>query len=474
MNKIYVVGIGFKPLDKKARAAILNSRIILTSSNRLFEIFKEYEEFEKVKDRVKVINDVDETINFLKSKIQNPKSKIIVLLASGDSLFHGIGRRVISEIGRDAVEIFPDLSSIQVAFSRIKEPWDDAFLVSLHGGKRKKLEYAITDLPFLLKTHKKLAILTDKTKTPVEIAKVLASSLIPCQMFVCERLGYADEKITEGTPEEIATLTRQASTKQASHFSNPNVVIIKYAKRIASLTNTGKLYVIGIGPGDPELLTLKAVRILRDVPCICVPKGKEEGSSLALSIVEKTLNLEGKEIFSAYFPMKKTKASKYQSEFDTEWQKTISAILGKINKGMDVAFITLGDPGIYSTFFYLYDRLLELNPNLDIKIIPGVSSINAAASMAKIPLGLADERIVILPANYVIHLKETLQQFDTVILMKVSMVFGDILKTLTDMGILNRAIYISRAGMEDEKIFKDIKDVKAKDLNYFSMVIVKR
>lgn len=465
MNKIYVVGIGFKPLDKKARESILNSRIILASSNRLFEIFKEYEEFEKVKDRVKVINDVDKTINFLKSEIRNPKSEIIVLLASGDSLFHGIGRRVISEIGSDVVELFPDLSSIQVAFSRIKETWDDAFLVSLHGGKRKKLEYAITDLPFLLKTHKKLAILTDKTKTPVEIAKVLASSLIPCQMFVCERLGlYADEKITSGTPQEMATL----------HFSNPNVVIIKYAKRIASLTNTGKLYVIGIGPGDPELLTLKAVRILRDVPCICVPKGKEDGSSLALSIVEKTLNLEGKEIIWAYFPMKKTKASEYRSEIDTEWQKTISAILGRINKGMNVAFITLGDPGIYSTFFYLYDRLLELNPNLDIKIIPGVSSINAASARAKMSLGLADERIAILPANYVVHLKETLQQFDTVILMKVSMVFGDILKALTDMGILNRATYISRAGMEDEKIFKDIKDVKAEDLNYFSMVIVKR
>ncbi len=256
------------------------------------------------------------------------------------------------------------------------------------------------------------------------------------------------------------------------------------------------LYAIGVGPGDPELLTLKAVRILNSVPCICVPKGKEEGSSLALSIVERALNLEGKEIIPAYFPMKKTRKQEKvdsrqlavgrgekdeegslsfdQCEMDAEWQKTMDSILDRIDKGMDIAFITLGDPTLYSTFFYLYDRLLEINPGLDIQIIPGVSSVNAAASRAGIPLGLADEKIAILPANYVDDLKETLQRFDTVVLMKVYKVFDDVVKTLDCMGILDRAIYISRAGMIDEKIFKDIRGVKAEDLDYFSMVIVKR
>ncbi|MBU4320277.1 MAG: precorrin-2 C(20)-methyltransferase [Thermodesulfovibrionales bacterium] len=238
----------------------------------------------------------------------------------------------------------------------------------------------------------------------------------------------------------------------------------------------GKLYVIGVGPGDPELLTLKAARILREVKCICVPKGREEGSSLALSIVKKALSLDNKEIIEAHFPMKKTKTSRQSedSELDNKWAETVKNILSRLNKGIDVAFITIGDPAIYSTFFYLYDRLIESNPELKIDVIPGVSSINASAAKAKISLGLADEKIAILPANYIENLKETLEKFDTVVLMKVNKVFEGIMHTLTEMNLLNNAIYISRAGMEDEKVFKNINSVKEEDLNYFSMIIVKK
>lgn len=475
MNKIYVIGIGNKPLDKRAKEIIYGSTRIILSSHRLLEIFKGYEGFEKTKDRVTVIG-VEKIVGVIKSDFLCQPSSLITILSSGDPLFFGIGRRIIEEFGKDiVVEYLPDLSSIQVAFSRIKEMWDDAYLMSLHGiSDPKRLGYGINDIPLFLTKYNKIAILTDRKNTPSAIAKILNSSTITAQlpmiMYVCERLGCLDEKIIKGKPQEIADMS----------FSEPNVVIIK--RDLGQMKSTQKhgatLYVIGVGPGDPELLTLKAIRILSRVPCICVPKGREEGSSLALSIVEKVLNLEGKEIIPAYFPMKKTKASKYQSELDTKWGKTISLVvdrvLERINKGMDVAFITLGDPSIYSTFFYLQNLLLKLNPNLDIEIIPGVSSINAGAARLNIPLGLANERIAILPANYVDNLKETLRQFDTVILMKVNKVFGNISKALSDMDILDRAIYISKVGSEDEKIFKDIKDVKAEDLDYFSMVIVRK
>lgn len=239
---------------------------------------------------------------------------------------------------------------------------------------------------------------------------------------------------------------------------------------------TGKLYVIGVGPGDPELLTLKAVRILKEVPCICVPKGREEGSSLALSIVQKALNLEGKKIIEAHFPMRKTKNNQPSEncELDTKWQETIETVYSMLNRGIDMAFITIGDPTIYSTFFYLYDKLLELNPELNIEIIPGVSSINTSAAKAGMSLALADEKIAILPATYTESIKETLEKFDTIVLMKVHKVFGNVVNILSETGLTDNAVYISRAGMDDERIFKNIKDVKEGDLNYFSLMLIKK
>jgi len=232
--------------------------------------------------------------------------------------------------------------------------------------------------------------------------------------------------------------------------------------------------VVGIGPGDPELMTLKAVRILKQVPCIFVPKGREEGTSLALSIVQKTLSFDNKEIVEAYFPMKKTMGTADTGELDIKWSETVDAVVGRLDRGMDAAFITIGDPAIYSTFFYLYDRLLELKPALHIEIVPGISSINAAAARAGLYLGLGNDRIAILPANYLDSLQETLEKFDTVVLMKVSKVFDTVRDTLIAMGLAAGATYVARAGMEDERIHKDIRMVKEEDLNYFSLVIVRK
>jgi precorrin-6Y C5,15-methyltransferase (decarboxylating) len=219
-NKLYVIGIGYRPLDKRAVNLIINAPVIL-ASKRLFDVFARYEEFQIVKERVRVINNIDETVSFIKANLTQPA----VLLASGDPLFFGIGKRLIEEFGRDKVEIIPDLSSIQLAFSRIKETWDDAFFMSLHGGpdpgKRRRLPYEIRDIPSLIKRHNKIAILTDKENNPSKIALSLSSAFnlkhVALKLYVCERLGYPDERITEGTPEEIASMT----------FSDPNVVIIK-------------------------------------------------------------------------------------------------------------------------------------------------------------------------------------------------------------------------------------------------------
>ena len=237
---------------------------------------------------------------------------------------------------------------------------------------------------------------------------------------------------------------------------------------------SGRLYVIGVGPGDPELLTIKGMRILNEIFCICVPKGREEGSSLALSIVKRIVDLKGKEIIEAHFPMKKTRNSDQGRELDPKWDDTVRSVTAKLSQGIDMAFITIGDPAIYSTFFYLYEKLLESNPGLHVEIIPGVSSINASAARAGISLGLADEKIALLPATYVGDLREIFERFDTIVLMKVHRVFDKVLEILDELNLTGNAVYISRAGMEDEKIARDITTLGEQDLNYFSMVIVRK
>jgi len=222
-NKLHVIGIGFRPVDEKTRQILLSADCIITN-DKLLDIFKRYDEYEIVKKRIIVINDVDETIGFLKSQILNPKSQILCLIAEGDPMFFGIGRRVVNEFGKEDVEIHPDLSSMQVAFSRIKEPWSDAVLISLHGGpdpkKRRRPEYEIKDIPSLLARHDKIAILTDRENNPAAIAEAIKSSHLQLKMYVCEKLGYIDERIIEGKPEDIAGM----------HFSTPNILIIKLVR----------------------------------------------------------------------------------------------------------------------------------------------------------------------------------------------------------------------------------------------------
>lgn len=223
MNKIHVIGIGFRPLDKKARAVVLASDVVL-ANGRLLDVFKGYDEYGSVKDAVLVHGTVYEMLDYIGEHYQTTK---LALLAAGDPMFFGIGRLVIERFGRDAVEIYPDLSSVQVAFARTRETSNNALLISLHGGpdpeKRRRLEYEMSEVPELLERHEKIAVLTDKVNSPEKIAETIlersavSGDISAVKIYVCEKLGYDNEKITEGSPEEIAEKS----------FEHPNIVIIK-------------------------------------------------------------------------------------------------------------------------------------------------------------------------------------------------------------------------------------------------------
>ncbi|RKX61175.1 MAG: precorrin-2 C(20)-methyltransferase [Thermodesulfobacteriota bacterium] len=225
-----------------------------------------------------------------------------------------------------------------------------------------------------------------------------------------------------------------------------------------------KLYIIGVGPGDPELLTLKAIKILEKVPVIFSPTGGKD--NVALSIIEKIVNLKNKKIISLFFPMKKTK----NADLDFYWKNLSNEILKNLQKFKKGAFITLGDPAFYSTFFYIFPYLKDL---IEIEIIPGVTSISAAAGAIPIGLSIADEKIAILPANYLKETKDYLNEFDTLILMKPHKNFEKIIEI--EKKLFNyQCFYIKKATFPDQKVYKNLKKVPKDDLSYFSIVIMKR
>jgi precorrin-2/cobalt-factor-2 C20-methyltransferase len=232
-----------------------------------------------------------------------------------------------------------------------------------------------------------------------------------------------------------------------------------------------KIYAIGVGPGDPELLTGKAERILCSVPVICAPTaGPTVDSSYALSIIEPLLDRKRQEVIIQVFPMRKD-----QDGLDEYWETAAAAVVERVRGGSDVAFITIGDPFLYSTFLYLYRILREKYADIPIEVVPGVSSINAAAIAAGIPLGQASERIAIIPAAFEEkELRSILSDFETVVLMKVSRVFDGIYAVLKELGLEKKCAFISRVGTTEEEVVFDLERLLGQKLDYLSLLIVKK
>src|SRR5262249_7519813 len=155
---------------------------------------------------------------------------------------------------------------------------------------------------------------------------------------------------------------------------------------------------------------------------ICAPTASPADSSYALSIVEPFLDRKRQEVIVQVFPMRKD-----QEGLAEYWETAAIEVAERVRGGSDVAFITIGDPFLYSTFLYIYRIFRDKYPDISIEVVPGVSSINAAAVAAGLPLGQASERIAIIPAAFEEKdLRRILVDFDTVVLMKVSRVFDGI------------------------------------------------
>ncbi len=231
----------------------------------------------------------------------------------------------------------------------------------------------------------------------------------------------------------------------------------------------GTFYGIGVGPGYPELLTIKALNRLRSVDVICYPACRPGAGSYALRIVRELVG-ERAELKGLLFPMERE-----MERLVPIWKDSVAAIYDDLSAGREVAFITEGDPFFYSTFVYLYDLMRQLHPEVTVAVIPGVSSVMAASVRAGVPLAMADERMAVLPATYEgAFLKEALDRFDTVVFIKVSSVLPKLIALLEEMNLLDRAVMVERCGSAEERLVRDLATLKEERLNYLSLVIVRK
>jgi precorrin-2/cobalt-factor-2 C20-methyltransferase len=233
----------------------------------------------------------------------------------------------------------------------------------------------------------------------------------------------------------------------------------------------GKLYGVGVGPGAPDLITVRALDVMRRVPVLALPRSSDYGASKAWEIAKPMLGaLPAQQRLFLTFPM-----SKDPERLRPAWDAAFTAIGEQLERGRDVAFATEGDPSLFSTFGYLAGEAPRRWPGIEIEIVPGVSSINAVAAVTGTPLADGQERIAIIPATYgVADLGDLLGRFDTIVLMKLGGEMARIFEAVARAGLLDRAVYVAKATMAEQRIVRDLREVEAEHGDCFAMVIVSR
>ena len=225
---------------------------------------------------------------------------------------------------------------------------------------------------------------------------------------------------------------------------------------------SGTLYGLGVGPGDPELVTLKALRILRALPVVAYP-APPEGTSFARSVVASHLTPAQTEI-AIRVPMTRSVAPA-QAVYD----RAAIEIGGHLDAGRDVGVLCQGDPFFYGSFIQIFDRLaLEYST----KVVPGISSLTACAAAAGLPLVTRDETLTVLPATLsAAALEACLSQSGTSVILKLGRHFRKVKRVLNELGLEEQATYVEHASLDSQKVL-GLDAVDPRSVPYFSMIIV--
>jgi precorrin-2/cobalt-factor-2 C20-methyltransferase len=230
----------------------------------------------------------------------------------------------------------------------------------------------------------------------------------------------------------------------------------------------GTCYGVGVGPGDPELITRKAERVLRSVDWIFLPAGGPGGSSFVRRIIEP-LGLAVEKFRLVALCMSRDRAADRSA-----YHRAAEEIVEELRQGKTVAWVTEGDPLFFSTFVHIWEELSQ-HSEVRVEIIPGVNSTRAAAARACVPIAQLDDKVAIIPAAYGLErLAALLSDFNTVLLLKVHACFDQLLQALESSSQNFHAVYVENVGTPQERVVTDLQSLRGKELPYFSLVILRK
>jgi precorrin-2/cobalt-factor-2 C20-methyltransferase len=231
----------------------------------------------------------------------------------------------------------------------------------------------------------------------------------------------------------------------------------------------GVLYGIGVGPGDPELISIKGAGILSRCRHVFVPKASCEGDSTALTIAGRYLAADS-QVHELLFPMVTDRI-----ELSRHWEQAAESIAAVVKTGKDACFLTLGDPLLYSTYIYLLRALRAKNPLIEVITVPGVTAFSAAAALTEFAVGEGKELVTIVPAADDLEaVRKAIASGGTVILMKVGKRLTKILDVLEEVGLLDQAVFVSNAGQDNQRTETNLRKLRQEGQRaaYLSIILI--
>ncbi len=231
----------------------------------------------------------------------------------------------------------------------------------------------------------------------------------------------------------------------------------------------GKVYGIGVGPGDSDYITVKAVKLLGELDVVFSASSTRNDFSLALEIARPHLP-ENAEIRDLAFPMTRNSAV-----MEDAWENNAAIIAGEASRGKRVAFLTLGDPLIYSTFGYVLQKLQGNYPDVEVEVVPGITSYQAAAARTNRVLVEGEESLLLTSGVYGgENIRKLDGKVENVVLLKAYKNLGGIADVLEEQKMLERATAVVRCSREDEFITGDLRGLAEQKPDYWTLVMAKK